>query len=56
MSRVLLSLLIGFAGVSVTAAEKPNLVIFVCDDLGCLDLTPYGSKDVRTPNMQRLAG
>src|SRR5438094_631997 len=55
MSRLLLSLLVGLAGVSITAAEKPNLVIFLCDDLGCLDLAPYGSKDVRTPNMQRLA-
>jgi arylsulfatase A-like enzyme len=37
------------------AADKPNLVIFICDDLGCLDSTPYGATDVRTPNIARLA-
>src|SRR6185295_13929841 len=37
------------------AAEKPNLVIFITDDLGGLDSTPYGSQDVKTPNMQKLA-
>jgi len=37
------------------AADKPNLVVYICDDLGTLDISPYGSKDVRTPNMQRLA-
>jgi arylsulfatase A-like enzyme len=37
------------------AADKPNLVVFICDDLGSLDSQPYGATDVRTPNMQRLA-
>ena len=37
------------------AADKPNLVVFICDDLGSLDIQPYGATDVRTPNMQRLA-
>lgn len=39
------------------AAEpsRPNIVVFLCDDLGVLDSTPYGATDVRTPNMQRLA-
>src|SRR3954452_25089383 len=41
---------------SIAAADKPNLVVFICDDLGGLDSTPYGSTDVRTPNMQRVAG
>jgi arylsulfatase A-like enzyme len=39
----------------VAAADKPNLVVFIADDLGVLDCQPYGAKDVRTPNMQRLA-
>src|SRR6266576_2098082 len=49
---ILLSLIcVGFA----VAADKPNLVVFICDDLGSHDSTPYGATDVRTPNMQRLA-
>ncbi len=27
---------------TLSAAEKPNLVVFICDDLGTLDITPYG--------------
>ena len=38
-----------------TATAKPTIVVFLSDDHGQLDSTPYGSKDVRTPNMQRLA-
>lgn len=37
------------------AAGKPDMVIFLCDDHGQLDSTPYGATDVRTPNMQKLA-
>ena len=36
-------------------ASKPNLVLFITDDHGQLDSSVYGAKDVRTPNMQRLA-
>jgi arylsulfatase A-like enzyme len=51
------ALWIGFfaAGGWCAAADKPNLVVFIADDLGWLDTTPYGSKDVRTPNIERLA-
>ena len=31
------------------------MVIFISDDHGQLDSTPYGATDVRTPNMQKLA-
>lgn len=37
------------------SAAKPNFVIFLSDDHGQLDSTPYGGTDVRTPNLQRLA-
>ena len=42
---------------SAATAEpsRPNLVVFLSDDHGQLDSTPYGATDVRTPNMQRLA-
>ena len=34
---------------------KPNLVLFLADDMSQLDTTVYGAKDIQTPNMQRLA-
>src|SRR5262245_65221391 len=55
LRTLLYCILVALATFDVVAAEKPNFVVFICDDLGCLDTTPYGAKDVRTPNMQRLA-
>jgi arylsulfatase A-like enzyme len=37
------------------AASRPNIVIFIADDHGYLDSEVYGARDVRTPNMLRLA-
>lgn len=35
---------------------KPlNIVIFVADDLGANDISPYGNKIIKTPNLERLA-
>jgi N-sulfoglucosamine sulfohydrolase len=53
-----LCLLVAFAYVC-TAAEtlrRPDIVIFLTDDHSQLDSTPFGSRELRTPNMQRLAG
>lgn len=55
---MLLVLAIGLPTLSpVLATEpvKPNLVIFIADDHGRLDSTPYGATDVRTPNLERFA-
>ena len=38
-----------------TAQAVPHLVILLTDDLGGSDTTVYGSRDVRTPNLERLA-
>ena len=40
--------------VSVRAAEQPNIVFIMADDLGYGDLGCYGAKDIRTPNIDRL--
>ena len=32
-----------------------NIVLFVADDLGANDISPYGNRVVRTPNIERLA-
>lgn len=36
-------------------AAPPDLVVFLTDDQGQLDSTPYGGQGIRTPNMQCLA-
>jgi uncharacterized sulfatase len=35
-------------------AVRPNLVIFLADDLGYKDTGAYSNRDVRTPNLDRL--
>jgi arylsulfatase A-like enzyme len=51
--RALLSLLACFP-LLATAAQQPNVVIFVSDDMGWNDVGYHGSK-VQTPNIDRLA-
>ena len=48
-------LLLMLIGVFAGAAEKPNVIIFFIDDLGYSDISPFGSKDIPTPNLDRLA-
>jgi arylsulfatase A-like enzyme len=36
--------------------SRPNVVLFLVDDMGWMDSTPYGSQFYETPHMQRLAG
>jgi arylsulfatase A-like enzyme len=40
---------------SLKAGKLPNIVVFLSDDLGRLDTSIHGSKDVRTPTMELLA-
>ena len=35
--------------------RRPNVVLFLVDDMGWMDCEPYGSQYYETPNMQRLA-
>ncbi|UCC98078.1 MAG: sulfatase [Phycisphaerales bacterium] len=39
----------------VDQKRKPNMIVFLSDDHGCLDTPVYGGKVVKTPTMQRLA-
>src|SRR5690242_6110199 len=41
---------------SAQAARKPNIVFIYADDVGFGDLSCYGATQVRTPNLDRLAG
>lgn len=40
---------------AIAAPGHPNIVVFLADDHGFLDSEVYGSKEVGTPNMLRLA-
>jgi arylsulfatase len=40
---------------SLTAADKPNVILLVADDLGCFELGCYGQKKIRTPHVDQLA-
>ena len=53
--NVLLVLLVVLVPRSLQAAELPNIVVFISDDLGRLETSIHGSKEVRTPTMDRLA-
>src|SRR5215203_3570700 len=55
--RLLLTAIVALAwlGAPTQAADRPNIVLFLADDLGWADCSVYGCKDARTPNMDRLA-
>ena len=40
---------------SLYAAEKPNIIFILCDDLAQGDLGCYGQKLIQTPNLDRMA-
>ncbi len=50
-----LLLLSVFVALASQAAERPDLVIFLSDDHTWRDSSVYGSPDIKTPNMDRLA-
>lgn len=43
------------ANARLTAADKPNVIIIFCDDLGYGDLGCYGHPTIRTPNLDKMA-
>jgi arylsulfatase A len=55
--RILFFLLLSvyLAVLSYGQSVKPNVVLLLTDDQGTLDANCYGSSDLQTPNMDRLA-
>src|SRR5262245_7894725 len=50
-----LGLVIALVGQSLNAADPPNIVFILADDLGTYELGCYGQTKIRTPNVDRLA-
>lgn len=58
--RLLFGIILGIAATTGTAlsaepAKNPNIIFFLCDDLGWGDLSCYGHERLRTPQIDRLA-
>jgi arylsulfatase A-like enzyme len=49
------SLILSGAPARANDSERPDIVVFIADDLGWTDCTIYGGKDIKTPNIDRLA-
>ncbi len=55
--RIVLAAATALAAAAPIEAQspKPNIVLIITDDMGYADLGVYGAKDIRTPNIDRLA-
>lgn len=53
-SQVFLGAMLILSGKLATAAERPNVVVFLTDDQGYGDVGCFGSESLETPNIDRL--
>jgi len=52
--KAVLSILL-FVFATVAKCEKPNIILFIADDVSWNDLGCYGNLEVKTPNIDKLA-
>ena len=55
LSFTLLALSFVIPWLSISAAEKPNVIVILSDDQGWGDLSGHGNSNLETPNIDRLA-
>ncbi|MFK7851649.1 MAG: arylsulfatase [Akkermansiaceae bacterium] len=55
MKPVVATLLAAFLPLTLPAAEKPNIILIMADDVGYGDISAYGSASFKTPNIDKLA-
>jgi arylsulfatase A-like enzyme len=55
MASVMMSLCLLGSVITTIAAEKPNLIWIMADDLGYGELGCYGQQVIQTPNLDRMA-
>ncbi len=57
MKITLLTVFLALFALATASAEtkRPNIILFLADDMGFGDLNCYGNPDVSTPNIDRLA-
>ena len=53
--HILASLLLGLVSITTQAADKPNVILIMCDDLGWGDVGFNGNKTIRTPHLDAMA-
>ncbi|MBX2852576.1 MAG: sulfatase-like hydrolase/transferase, partial [Phycisphaeraceae bacterium] len=51
----LLTLLVCFSGAQAHAADRPNVVLIMADDMGYECLGVNGGRSYKTPNLDQLA-
>jgi N-sulfoglucosamine sulfohydrolase len=55
MTKLAASLLLWFVAASAHAADRPNFLLFLADDMTFTDVGCYGNPDVKTPFIDKLA-
>jgi hypothetical protein len=52
----ILAALTAFTAVAIAqAAETPNFIVILIDDLGYADISPFGQTRYETPNLERMS-